>query len=1104
MQLLKITTLSMVLVGLVACGGGGGDSDDTGAEPGGQVGGGNPIAGPIGTSFSGTTASNTAIADADVQIKSQTGVSISTTSNASGDFTSEELTEADENTPQGPYLLRVEQANGEFLYSIAYSDDAVNVGDDSQQVTINIHPYTDLIIRNWFARESLDIDTEFAGVTPISELPTLEEVTAISNEFLAILAAALEANDVSPTTNLLSSPFAAGDQGFGSFLNNSQVIINNDFINIFVVDSEGADTVQGVLIDNVDLAMDFTDTIDDVPSVPMEVRALSTDMQGEVLVVWQPSTDDKGVASYNVFRDGELIGTTPFPIFIDTEDLSENIIYDYTVEAVDGRDQSSGPSDIVSITLDALDTIAPSTATDVLLTDNTTDISLAWTQGEIQDVAGFRIFRGAPGNVPIIDASLLATVTTTAYVDFDVMSGTTYCYRIVTFDAAGNESEATAENCITVDGIAPAPSSVSFTSANFSVEESAGSIEITVSRSGDLSEAISVDFSAIAGTATADVDFMETSGTLNWPATDSTDRSFSVQVTENAEVESDETVNLTLSNPSLTTSLGLNSSSVLTITDAPQVACIDLSPTNITSDTTLSNPCYNVDFNISVSSAATLTIDPGVRLVFAAGTQLEVEDDGVLIARGTMAEPIVFTGAIQAAGFWDGLEIQSLATSELDHTIVEYGGGSSFNEANVGISFDGNLSLTNSTIRHSASFGIQFSGSGRLVAFSGNVVTLNEAAPIRIPANQAGILSTDNSLAGNITTIGGDRDFIQIIGGSDVENDQTWNLLDVDYRVTNLEINAELTLAPGITLVSSEGSNLDIRDGGTLKAIGTESQPITFTAQQQSPGFWTGIQIFTSTENEMDHTIVEYGGGPAGNTDANVGVFFQDSRLTIRNSILRHSETFGFDFSDNIDLVMDNVISTENNRPGQLSFNDVSMLGTTNSFTGNTDDRVFLTSSISTSQVVPNIGVPYLSTRTGTSTVSGNVSIAPGVEIQFGSNGGFNVQATGALSIVGEPGNPVILTGAQQEAGFWNGIQYTFSDSPNNVIDNAVIEFAGAPSGNTQALVGFFGQDAGGSVTNTVLRGSQTNGIEIDGNPNGVITTGNTFEDIAGENIFQD
>jgi hypothetical protein len=1086
---IKACFVLVLLITLSACGGGGaGDGDDDGVI--------------TGTGFSGKAAIGVAIANADITIKSLSGVTISTQSDADGNFSSSELKEATATTAHGPYLLRVHQGGNHYLYSVAHSENASTIDSDSVAIAVNIHPYTDLIIRNWFAIQGLDIDSAFSSGA-ITSLPTADEIDAISSEFLAIITEALDANGAPTNIDLLSSPFEIGD-GFDSFLDNSTVVINNQ-INIVINQQNAVNAIQTTIINNIDIDTDFTSGDDNLPSPPHNLRALAAGA-GEVVVVWDPSSDDKGVAGYNVYRDGVLVSTTPFPIFNDSG-LSTGVNYHYIVEAFDGHGQISESLAPVSvdITLDAPDTTASPAATSLQASEVGSAIVLSWNISNINDVSGFRVYRGAAGSVNTM-ATSLATVTSTSMTDFNVSPGASYCYRIVTFDAAGNDSPASDETCITLSGDISNPSSIAFSAATYTIQEGMGAATITVNRIGDLSEAISVEFAATALTATAGVDFVETSGTLNWAAADSSAKTFSIQINENSEVEMDETVQLTLSNPSINSSLGTEASAELTITDASQVTCIDLSPTEITTNTTLSEPCYNVDSNVNVSNAATLTINPGVRLVFAADVGFTIEDDGVLMAIGSQQQPIVFTGALAAPGYWNGITINSIAPSQFDYATIEYGGNITYNDANIVVASSGKLSVLNTIIRHSNGHGVSVGISGTLTAFSGNTVTLNEDSPIYIPATQAGVLAKDNSFSGNVTTIAGDKDYIELVSTYGVVSNQTWNLHDVDYHLTGkTDVDAELTLAPGVTLTFPADAQLYVSDTGTLKAIGTELEPITFTGLLKTPGFWKGIQFtFNHTDNVMDHTIVEYGGGSS-NSNANVGVFGQDGKLTISNSILRYSLANGFSFYSGIDLSMSNVTSTENNQPGRVDINDIGLLDSNSTYSGNSDDRVFIEStSLSDNQTIHHLDVPYFFTATMDVTVNAALTIEPGTEIQFNADGGLNVSDTGTLVANGTAQEPITFTGVQKTKGYWTGIQHTFSNNGNS-IDHAIIEYAGAPSGNVYALVGFFGSGSlacTGNVTNTLLRGSQNHGISIESDTTGDFVTGNTFEDIDGEEVY--
>jgi hypothetical protein len=81
-----------------------------------------------------------------------------------------------------------------------------------------------------------------------------------------------------------------------------------------------------------------------------------------------------------------------------------------------------------------------------------------------------------------------------------------------------------------------------------------------------------------------------------------------------------------------------------------------------------------------------------------------------------------------------------------------------------------------------------------------------------------------------------------------VSIDTTWIVADSPYIIQTgtvfINNGAALTVDPGVTVQFEDGARLEI-DNGQLIAIGTPSQPITFTALNPSPtrGIWEGIQF---------------------------------------------------------------------------------------------------------------------------------------------------------------------------------------------------------------------------------------------------------------------
>ena len=111
------------------------------------------------------------------------------------------------------------------------------------------------------------------------------------------------------------------------------------------------------------------------------------------------------------------------------------------------------------------------------------------------------------------------------------------------------------------------PGTLQFSAATYSVNEDAGTATITVTRTGGSDGAVSVAYATSNGTATAGSDYTTASGTLNWADGDSAGKTFTVTITDDGTVESNETVNLTLSSPTGGATLGTNDTAVLTIQD---------------------------------------------------------------------------------------------------------------------------------------------------------------------------------------------------------------------------------------------------------------------------------------------------------------------------------------------------------------------------------------------------------------------------------------------------------------------------------------------------------------------------------------------------------
>lgn len=160
---------------------------------------------------------------------------------------------------------------------------------------------------------------------------------------------------------------------------------------------------------------------------------------------------------------------------------------------------------------------------------------------------------------------------------------------------------------------APAAATVQFSAAGYVVFDEAsglgenGKTAIAVIRTGSLSNAGTIDYATSDGTATASLDYISTTGTLNF-AEGETFKTFSVSIVDDNISEGDETVNLTLSNPGNGISLGNPGTAFLSILandGKPGISINDISVTEGQTGTT------NAVFTVSMSnpSSSIVTVD---------------------------------------------------------------------------------------------------------------------------------------------------------------------------------------------------------------------------------------------------------------------------------------------------------------------------------------------------------------------------------------------------------------------------------------------------------------------------------------------------------------
>lgn len=257
-----------------------------------------------------------------------------------------------------------------------------------------------------------------------------------------------------------------------------------------------------------------------------------------------------------------------------------------------------------------------------------------------------------------------------------------------------------------------------------------------------------------------------------------------------------------------------------------------------------------------------LTLEAGVVLQLRPDSSITVQRDGALHLAGTPAAKVTITTnqASPSAGDWDYIEFKDGSTSAeniIENAIIEYGGK---NYGAIYLADNASVQITDTTIRHSLSEGIEAAGNGsRLRSFTGNTITDCTEGPLVVRANTVADIGA-GSYTGN--GIEGIR-----IAGSTLERTATWAdrgvpyILDGWLYVDATSGTATLTVGEGATVRIGNTFGITVQNDALLNLAGTSARRVTITSNAAAPvaGIWDYIEL-KSLGNVWSYADVSYGG----------------------------------------------------------------------------------------------------------------------------------------------------------------------------------------------------------------------------------------------------
>lgn len=373
----------------------------------------------------------------------------------------------------------------------------------------------------------------------------------------------------------------------------------------------------------------------------------------------------------------------------------------------------------------------------------------------------------------------------------------------------------------------------------------------------------------------------------------------------------------------------------------------------------------------------------------------------------------------------------------------------------------------------------------------------------------------DDSLS-NISVARKDAAQAQVLDQSDINSDMVLEdrVNGVDYMITkNLQVNAKLTIKPGVTLMFEDGAGLQVNPNGAIVAIGTDGNEILFTSKAGKRGAWKGITVLSnSNKNVLEYCKVEQAGADNEHGMGNVivGDASTKAQIEISNSNISTSSNYGITIAEGSRLLsfVGNSITTNSSFPLNVFIADAQYLADGNVMSNNGKEFIRVygkgDQAITQAIILKKLDEPFMISGKVVSTTSFTVNPGARVYMDYDAQVVIDGTQTGNsfFSAVGNSTQPITISSIYNEQGAWKNISFVSSASANNRI-----EFCNIIGGGVQATAntGMLAVTSGSNVIvrHNTISNSAAKGIYISRSStyNSDITTTNTFANNAGGNV---
>jgi hypothetical protein len=440
-----------------------------------------------------------------------------------------------------------------------------------------------------------------------------------------------------------------------------------------------------------------------------------------------------------------------------------------------------------------------------------------------------------------------------------------------------------------------------------------------------------------------------------------------------------------------------------------------------------------------------ITIEPGTTFVMGPDASIELGWNSAaasVFARGTAAAPIRFCGREAGAGYYDGIIVGDRVTSDslLEHVLISDGG----QQTGAALQLNGRLLVKDVQVSRSGADGVHArdfaEGSARLTVTGAAklpVALRGQGAVSRLPLGGSYLGNGTDGIALRFTTIDLDTSFrdpgvpyLQEAGLVTRDGARTTFAAGVDYR---LAVDQELEIG---------WNNSD----ATVMMEGTAEKPVLFGRTSDGAGGWKSIIVRSRVRSDSIFKHVKIRGGGNGGPALDI-----KARVTVDHLTLEGNQT-GLNLEGPGLLASSALTITGTAGPPATVEPDCAVgLPKGGTFTGNTSDWIVIKGGAYTGfGTLFNLDVPYRVAGVITTRLNSALQIEAGTTLVFSADASLQVGWNGASAKIiasGAPEAPIVFKGAEEVAGYWDGLSIGSNVTPDSKLDFVEIRHAGKADG---------------------------------------------------------